>query len=1365
MMKKNGVFKTLFVLLLVVLGYTNMLAQGTVAGDAAPYAVLSENTNGDLVLTFYCDDQKTAKNGMDIGPFTWSYDENQQRYNISSGWDEQRENITNIVFDASFANCTTLTSTAFWFFRCNHLTEITGINNLKTDNVTDMRGMFYGCSGLTSLDVSNFKTDNVADMYEMFYGCSSLTSLDVSGFKTDKVTNMGNMFSGCSGLTNLDVSGFKTDKVMSMGGMFFDCSGLTSLDVSNFKTDNVTMSHMFHGCSKLINLDVSGFETDNVTDMAGMFSGCSSLTSLDVSNFKTDNVTDMGMMFSYCSSLTSLNLSSFNTSNVKYDTNNYSFGIQSMFQGCSALTTIWVSDNWTTANLTESADVFTGCAALVGGAGTHYDPDHVDYTYARIDGGPNSQTPGYFTEKNAPVTLEAPTITVNDEVLTITTNTGDVKIYYTLDGSKPTTESTEYTGPVTLTQNCSVRAIVAKEGMDSSEESVQEVGGLTKSLLIPTPVISHEENLFTITVPSVSGTAEDETDKVAVEPASWGGNAPKVDLSGEWTCNVLNNNNEITDTYGVTLNEDGSAVFPSPCLAESSWYYNNGQLVMRHDKHYTYNPQYSYQYAEYNLTPVTPDNPIEFTGIRNNIVGNDITESVSPQNVIFTYNGTSLPMETVTTEDNRETVVAVADEGNSDKTGILLMQNVTDLTNGYYTVELYAKSIYSTAEAMATDVTYLFANEEKLFIPLEADKKIQEHNVYLLNVEVTDGTLHIGLGKEKTGANWHALQIRMLKRHTLTTDQSMPGTSIYYSTNGVDPTTASIGYTNPFQVTENCTIKAIAMAEGYSNSGIASFVVDWFASNPEPYAVLSDNNTVLTFYYDMEREQRNGMSVGPFLSYSERGWNDQCGSITNVVFDASFAECTTLTSTAHWFYGCENLTSITDISNLRTDNVTRMRYMFRYCSNLTSLDVSGFKTDNVTDMLAMFSYCSNLTSLDVSGFNTENVTDMMDMFDRCSKLTTIDVSHFNTEKVTNMSVMFQLCTSLTSLDLTNFNTSNVTNTQGMFYGCSNLVNLDIGSFDMSKVNNEEKNMFVDCSSLASIIAGFAEIPAEEYAKIANPNLLVYVNEARLAPEGVQNVVVNGVAKEIVLKDAEGNNNWYCPEPFRAEKISYTRDFRQQTQIGVSRGWESLALPFAVQTITHQDKGVIAPFGSDASGLHFWLRRLGREGLTSVQMIEPNTPYIISMPNSEEYPERFNLSGLVTFAAEDAFVERTEQMVDESADYMMVPAFQRMAVSEDVYALNVGEEHNGRPEGSIFERNYREVRPFEAFTVHRGDQPAPQFFSLSDLEAATTNVQNHELLELYELSGDEWFTLDGRKLQKAPTAKGVYIRNGRKTVVH
>ena len=40
----------------------------------------------------------------------------------------------------------------------------------------------------------------------MFYGCSSLTSIDVTKFNTQKVTNMSNMFNGCSSLTSILVS-------------------------------------------------------------------------------------------------------------------------------------------------------------------------------------------------------------------------------------------------------------------------------------------------------------------------------------------------------------------------------------------------------------------------------------------------------------------------------------------------------------------------------------------------------------------------------------------------------------------------------------------------------------------------------------------------------------------------------------------------------------------------------------------------------------------------------------------------------------------------------------------------------------------------------------------------------------------------------------------------------------------------------------------------------------------------------------------------------------------------------------------------------------------------------------------------------
>ena len=194
------------------------------------------------------------------------------------GWDGQREKINKVVFDASFANAKP-TSCYAWFSQCSNLTEIKGIENLNTQNVTNMSWMFYCCPGLTSLDVSKFDTQNVEDMSDMFSSCTVLKSLNVSNFNTQNVKNMTDMFNNCPGLTSLDVSNFNTQKVEKMNFMFSSCEGLNSLDLSKFDTQNVTnMSCMFGSCSAITTIYVSDkFVTTKVSYGTDMFSGCTSL--------------------------------------------------------------------------------------------------------------------------------------------------------------------------------------------------------------------------------------------------------------------------------------------------------------------------------------------------------------------------------------------------------------------------------------------------------------------------------------------------------------------------------------------------------------------------------------------------------------------------------------------------------------------------------------------------------------------------------------------------------------------------------------------------------------------------------------------------------------------------------------------------------------------------------------------------------------------------------------------------------------------------------------------------------------------------------------------------------------------------------
>ena len=155
----------------------------------------------------------------------------------------------------------------------------------------------------------------------------------------------------------------------------------------------------------------------------------------------------------------------------------------------------------------------------------------------------------------------------------------------------------------------------------------------------------------------------------------------------------------------------------------------------------------------------------------------------------------------------------------------------------------------------------------------------------------------------------------------------------------------------------------------------------------EAYAVLTEADFTLTFYYDNLRSTRPGTEYDMPTTGATPGWAG-CQKIKHAVFDASFADYRP-TSTSLWFQNCVKLQDIKDIRNLNTENVIDMSLMFQGCSSLVSLDLTSFNTANVTDMNGMFSYCSSLTSLDLTGFNTANVTDMTIMFRGSSSLTTI----------------------------------------------------------------------------------------------------------------------------------------------------------------------------------------------------------------------------------------------------------------------------------------------------------------------------------------------------------------------------------------
>ena len=1040
--------KKLFAFMLLLLG----AVQGIYAQE--PYAVLSDY---NTTLTFYYDNNKEAKGGMDVGPFVF----------VDPGWYGQRQNIRTVVFDKTFAGCNTITSTTRWFDGCTRLRTINGIGNLNTSNVTDMTSMFRDCMNLESLDVSNFNTANVTSMSGMFSWCRYLKSLDVSNFNTANVTDMVEMFNACLSLTSLDVSKFNTQNVTNMRGMFDGCSSLTSLDVSNFNTTGVTsMQAMFANCASLTSLDVSNFKTANVTNMCAMFTDCSSLTSLDVSSFYTPGVTDMSYMFDGCSNLTSLDLRHFETDNA--------ISMDRMFYNCERLTTIYSEEAWSCAS---SANMFSGCKSLSGA---------IIFNNNITDIAGASPTGGYFTATGEAILR--PYAVLSDDKTKLT-------FYY--DTNKK-----------------------SRNGMG--------IGPFTRDLK------NHQ-----------------------------------FEVNSGW----YEQRNNIT-----TVSFDKSFANCTDLASTAYWFYDCGLLT-------TING-----IENLNTANVTYMNSMfcGCKGLTSLDVSNFNTANVTDMSNIFDRCSslTSLDVSNFNTGNVRFMNRMFAGCSSLTSLDVSNFNTANVRTMGEMFEWCYKLTSLDVSKFNTENVEHMAF----MFWDCFGLKSLDVRNFNTANVQLMSGMFEgcFYLTTIYSNDSWNCEQ----------SERMFGGCTSLVGAISYDSEKTDVTYANP--TTGYFTSKDDGNSEEEGNPDDEDTLC--------PYAVLSEDNTTLAFYYDKNKKKKGGMDIGPFTFEFDSGWYEHRKNITTVIFDESFADCTSISSTAYWFYECENLSSITGIEKLNTANVTNMRCMFEGCSCLTSLNVSNFNTQNVTNMSGMFDGCSSLTSLDVNSFNTENVTAMNSMFLDCrslttiycekawscddadamfsgctsldgaidydgqktnaayanpyngyfyspnivivrpyavlsennttltfyydkskksnggmgvgpftsdaicdpfdhivvnsgwykqrenitkvvfdksfaeytglsstahwffefSKLTTINgIENLNTANVTDMSSMFCSCSSLTSLDVSNFNTQNVTDMSNMFAGCSGLTSLDLSNFNTENVT-EMRFMFNGCSSLTNI---------------------------------------------------------------------------------------------------------------------------------------------------------------------------------------------------------------------------------------------------------------------------------------------------------
>ncbi len=330
-----------------------------------------------------------------------AYTEATGKYNFNSGnsvpeW--QGKDIKKVVFNKEMKKATP-SSCYHWFYGMDKLASIEGLDLLNTSEVTNMAGMFHGCSLLESLDLSSFNTAKVTDMSNMLSSCTALKEV-FAGENFVVANNMTStaMFEGCTNLPGFDAGNVDAAKAkdLTVGG-YLNFVNITGAPWVEYQEDTRTLT--FHYDKQRPYITATGkydftYESNNwrnwqSTDptkvvfceefsevrprtCVSWFQNKESLQTVEgMENLNTSEVMDMSRMFYSCSSLTSLDLTHSDTKKLIFTAY--------MLKGCSNLKNIYVSADFSMQNVAASDNMFLECYSLPNFDGTTT-KDKANYT-------------------------------------------------------------------------------------------------------------------------------------------------------------------------------------------------------------------------------------------------------------------------------------------------------------------------------------------------------------------------------------------------------------------------------------------------------------------------------------------------------------------------------------------------------------------------------------------------------------------------------------------------------------------------------------------------------------------------------------------------------------------------------------------------------------------------------------------------------------------------------------------------------------------------------------------------------------------------------------------------------------------------
>lgn len=273
----------------------------------------------------------------------------------------------------------------------------------------------------------------------------------------------------------------------------------------------------------------------------------------------------------------------------------------------------------------------------------------------------------------------------------------------------------------------------------------------------------------------------------------------------------------------------------------------------------------------------------------------------------------------------------------------------------------------------------------------------------------------------------------------------------------------------------------------------------------------------------------------------------------------------------------------------------------------------------------------------------------------------------------------------------------------------------IRSVDLTKCENLE-DMYVDRNMRGNSFYGLKE------------TTLIYFPKDKALP--TVNTVVGGVCQKLVLKEGE---EFYSIYDFKAQNVEYKRAMAANDNY-------TICLPYSAPTI---------------SGVKYYeLKGISKGSLqfTEVTQTQPGVPYMVVTTSAVENLDYDDSDH------DGAATDIVKKVADgsSSGEYTMYGTFNKISSAETVgkYILQDDKKWlRAKTENvAVF------INPFRAYLLSTGSSEDID----SDIDDGTAIKNIHTT----DMDGTEqWYDLNGRRIDGKPSKKGVYIRKGKKVVLH